>query len=184
MLRYLIMGGSSKQRKSNSKQTSVHSSPKKVTDAEASASGLARRQRLVLFTLQSHSSLWPLPEYDWRRRWSSSGRATRYDHLHMCEGQAALPSHQKGVHRRVAEVRLECPLVLNLNPRLEAMSTMTLTSLITAVKSAMATRARKIVTRWEAKRMDTRCAFPGARHGHARGTPRPCQGHDTAIPGA
>lgn len=81
-------------------------------------------------------------------------------------------------------MRLECPLVLNLNPRLEAMSTMTLTSLITAVKSAMATRARKIVTRWEAKRMDTRCAFPGARHGHARGTPRPCQGHDTAIPGA
>ena len=57
MLRYLIMGGSSKQRKSNSKQTSVHSPPKKVTDAEASASGLARRQRQVRFTLQSHSSL-------------------------------------------------------------------------------------------------------------------------------
>ena len=77
-------------------------------------------------------------------------------------------------------MRLECPLVLNLNPRLEAMSTMTLTSLITAVKSAMATRARKIVTRWEAKRMDTRCAFPGARHGHAWHG-HMYQGHATAM---
>ena len=79
-------------------------------------------------------------------------------------------------------MRLECPLVLNLNPRLEAMSTMTLTSLITAVKSAMAIMMGHV----HSCKKD-RNQVGGKKDGHEvcipRGTARPCKGHATAMPG-